>query len=79
MKSMMILGALSGFVLGAICSLTGNCSGPTIFWHSMVAALVGGLLARWCGRIWLNGLAEALEQQRRARAQAAEKKNTAKV
>lgn len=45
----------------------------------MVAALVGGLLARWCGRIWLNGLAEALEQQRRARAQAAEKKNTAKV
>lgn len=79
MKSMMILGALSGFVLGAGCSLAGDCAGSTVFWHATVAALVGGLLARWCGRMWLTGLAEALEHQRRARAQASEKKNTAKL
>jgi hypothetical protein len=40
---------------------------------------VGGLLARWCGGIWLTGLADAIEQQRRARALAAEKKSTAKI
>jgi len=76
---MMILGAISGFILGASCSLAGECAGSTVFWHATVAALVGGLLARWCGRMWLTGLAEAMEQQRRAKALAAEKKHNAKV
>ena len=76
---MMILGAILGFILGAASSLAGDCGGSTVFWHACVTALVGGLLARWCGRMWLTGLADALEQQRRARAQAAEKKTTAKV
>jgi hypothetical protein len=79
MKSMMILGALTGFVLGAGSSLAGDCTGPTVFWHASVAALVGGILARWCGRIWLTGLADAVEEKHRARAQAAEKKPSAKV
>lgn len=79
MKSMMILGAITGLILGAASSLTGECTGPTIFWHACVTALVGGLLARWCGRIWFTGLADAMEEQRRARAQASEKKTTAKV
>lgn len=79
MKSMMIFGAILGFILGAASSLAGDCASSTVFWHASVTALVGGLLARWCGRIWLDGLADALEQQRRARAQAAEKKTTAKV
>ncbi|MGA2245145.1 MAG: hypothetical protein ABSH48_09115 [Verrucomicrobiota bacterium] len=76
---MMILGALIGFILGAGCSMAGECTGSTIFWHATVAALAGGLLARWWASIWLTGLADALEQQRRARAQAAEKKTTVKV
>jgi hypothetical protein len=79
MKSMMILGALTGFVLGAASSLAGGCSGATVFWHASVAALVGGILARWCGRIWLTGLADAVQEKRRARAQATEKKSPAKV
>jgi hypothetical protein len=70
---------MSGFILGAGCGLAGHCSGSTVFWHATVTALVGGVLARWCSRIWLSGLIEAMEQQRRARAQASEKKNTAKV
>ena len=79
MKSTMILGALSGFILGAGGSIAGNCAGSTVFWHASIAALGGGLLARWWGKIWLTGLADALEQQRRDRAQAAAKKTTAKV
>jgi len=80
MKSLMILGAILGFILGAASSVAGDCTSATVFWHASVAALIGGCLARWCGRIWLAGLADALEQQRRARALAlaSEKKTTAK-
>jgi hypothetical protein len=79
MKSMMILGAMIGFLLGAGSSLAGDCSGPTLFWHASVTALVGGLLARWCSRLWLTGLADALENQHRARVQASQNKTPAKV
>ena len=79
MKSMMILGAMAGFILGAGGSYAGDCASSTIFWHATVTALVGGILARWWGQIWFTGLADALEQQRRARAQAAETKTPAKV
>jgi hypothetical protein len=79
MKSMMILGAVVGFILGAGSSLAGDCAGSTIFWHASVTALVGGILARWWARMWFTGLADALEQQRRARAQASETKTAAKV
>ncbi len=79
MKSMMILGAITGFILGAGSSMAGNCTSSTIFWHACVTALAGGILARWCGRMWLVGLADAMEKQRRARALAAENKNQAKV
>ena len=74
MKSLMILGAITGFILGAVSSMAGDCSGSTVFWHASVTALVGGFLARWCGRMWLSGLADAIEKQRRARAQASENK-----
>jgi hypothetical protein len=79
MKSIMILGAITGFILGAGASMAGDCTGSTVFWHASVTALMGGFLARWCGRIWMNGLVDALEQQRRARAQASQQKTTAKV
>jgi hypothetical protein len=76
---MMILGAITGFILGSVGSMTGECTGPTILWHACVSALVAGMLARWCGHIWFTGLADAMEEQRRARAQASDKKTTAKV
>lgn len=82
MKSMMILGAIAGFILGAGSSLAGGGTSSTALWHASVTALVGGILARWCGRIWMVGLADILEQQRRARiqaqAQASDKKTNAK-
>ena len=79
MKSMMIFGAMMGFILGAVSSYAGDCAGSTLFWHACVTALVGGILARWCGQMWLTGLTDALEQQRRARTQASETKTAAKV
>ena len=79
MKSMMILGSITGFVLGAGSSLAADCTASTAFWHACVTALVGGILARWCGRMWLTGLADAIEKQRHARAQASENKTAAKV
>ena len=79
MKSMMILGAMVGFILGAGSSMAGDCSSSTVFWHASVTALVGGLLARWCSRMWYLGLADALEQQRRDRARAAENKTSVKA
>jgi hypothetical protein len=79
MKSMMILGAITGFILGAVGSVTGECTGPTVLWHACVSALAAGILARWCGRIWFTSLANAMEEQRRARAQASDKKTIAKV
>ena len=79
MKSMMILGAMAGFILGAGSSYAGECAGSTIFWHASVAALVGGILARWWGRMWFASLADAIQQQRRARAQASATNTPAKV
>ena len=79
MKSVMILGAMTGFILGAGSSMAGGCSSSTTFWHASVTALGAGILARWCSRMWLTGLADALDKKRRARAQAAENKTNAKV
>jgi hypothetical protein len=36
-------------------------------WRAGVAALLAGMLARWWGRIWVDGLHSAIEQRRRPR------------
>ena len=71
MKAIMILGANAGFVLGLGASLLGDCAWPATLWHAGVAALIGGILGRWWGRILFAGLNDALEQRRRDRAAAA--------
>lgn len=67
MKPLMILGSLFGFVIGAGFSMAGNCPWPTVLWRACVAALLAALLARWWGRIWIEGLHSAIEQRRQAR------------
>lgn len=67
MKPLMILGSLVGFVTGAGFSLTGNCPWSTVLWRACLAALLMGLLARWWGGIWIEGLHSANEQRRQAR------------
>jgi len=67
MKPFMILGSLAGFVIGAGFSLAGNCPWSTVLWRACVGALLAGMLARWWGRIWLEGMQNAMEERRNAR------------
>ena len=80
MKSLMVLGSLIGFVIGTGLSLAGNCPWSIVLWRACVAALVAAVLARWWGRIWLEGLQSAIENRRQARSTAnAETKPNAKL
>ena len=67
MKPLMILGSLVGFVIGAGCSLAENCPWPIVLWRACVGALLAGILARWWGGIWLEGLQSAIENRRHPR------------
>jgi len=67
MKSFMILGSLVGFLIGAGFSLAAGSPWSTALWRAPVAALAVAVMARWWGRIWLQGLHEAIEQRRHAR------------
>ena len=67
MKSFMILGSVVGFLIGAGFSLAGDCPWPTALWRATVASLVGAVLARWWGRVWIHGLRDAIEQRRHMR------------
>jgi hypothetical protein len=63
MKSLMILGALIGFLTGAAFGLAARSDGPSIFWHASVAALVSGVLVRWWGRVWVRNWKAAWEDR----------------
>jgi hypothetical protein len=64
MKSLMILGSIIGFVIGASFGLVAESSWPTSLWRACVAALAAGVLIRWWGRMWMNGLRDSLHQRR---------------
>lgn len=66
MKSIMILGAIIGFLIGGGFSLAGGCSWPTALWRACAAALVAAVLARWWSRLWLINLNETVKQRRRS-------------
>ena len=80
MKSLMILGSVVGFLIGAGFSLAGDCPWSIALWRASVAALAVALLARWWGRAWLQGLQGAREQRLHARsASPVTTKPTAKI
>lgn len=70
MKSLMILGSIVGFVIGASFGLVAESSGPASLWRACVAALAGGVLIRWWGRMWINGLRDSMNQRRYVRSAA---------
>lgn len=70
MKYLMILGGLLGFGIGLIFGWIQESSWPSILWRASVAAYVAGLLLRWWGRIWMQGLRQAHLEQAAARTQA---------
>ncbi len=67
MKALIVLGAIVGFLIGAGFGLAASSPWPAVLWRAGAAALVACLLARWWGRIWVQGLRDSLEQQRRER------------
>jgi hypothetical protein len=67
MKSLMILGAIVGFLIGSGFGLAGKSPWPTTLWHACVAALLAAVLARWWGRVWISGLRDALHHPRALR------------
>jgi hypothetical protein len=66
MKSMMIFGAIVGFLTGAGFSLAGECSWPTALWRAGAASLLLAVLARWWGGVWLQSLRDAVNRRRSA-------------
>ncbi len=64
MKTLMLTGALIGFLLGIALGMAGQAQWPTRLWHACAAAAFLGWLMRWWGRIWVNGLRASIEQRR---------------
>ena len=67
MKALIVLGAIVGFLIGAGFGLAASSPWPAMLWRSCAAALAACVLTRWWGRVWMQGLRDSLEQQRRAR------------
>jgi hypothetical protein len=67
MKALIILGAIVGFLIGAGFGLAASSPWPSALWRACAASLVACVLTRWWGRVWMQGLRDSLEQQRRAR------------
>ena len=59
MKILMALGGMIGFLIGVMFGRLQDCGWPTVLWRSCAAALAAGLLLRWWGRVWINGLKQA--------------------
>ena len=66
MKSLMLIGALSGFLIRLVFSMAREDSWPTTLWHACVAAYVGSLLMRWWGHAWRKSLAQSIEERKNA-------------
>jgi hypothetical protein len=60
MKSLLLIGGLIGFSIGAGFSFIEACSSGSILLHGCVSAYVAALLARWWGLSWRKNLEEAM-------------------
>jgi len=67
MKAFVILGSIIGFLIGAGCSLAGDCSWSTAISRACIAALAAAFLTRWWSRIWMESLEDAVKQRRHPR------------
>ncbi len=65
MKFMMVLGGLIGFGIGAGFSWAQGSPWPSALWRSAATALLGGLLLRWWGRLWVRCLRDAQAASKR--------------
>ncbi len=63
MKKLMIMGGLTGFLIGFGVGLINDVSWPALFLRASVAAFAAGVLMRWWGGVWIRGLQESLSQR----------------
>ena len=63
MKSLMILGALIGLSIGLLFGLAERGEWPAALYRASAAALIGGVMFRWWGRIWVRSLRDAAEKR----------------
>jgi hypothetical protein len=78
LKSLLLLGAIIGFLTGIALGLLNQSGWPSILWRSAAAALVVGILFRWWGRCWTQCLRSA-QQERFAALMAQRKEKQSKA
>ena len=66
MKLIMVLGGLVGFGIGLGFSWAQGGAWPAVVWRAAVTALLGGLLLRWWGQLWVQCLRDAQKQRQAA-------------
>jgi hypothetical protein len=64
MKTLMLTGAMGGFVTGLALGFARRTEWPSMLWHACAAATATGLSLGWWGRVWLRGLQASLEDRR---------------
>ena len=62
MKKFMITGGLIGFLIGIVSGVVQRSEWPSVIGRASVAALAAGLLLRWWGRVWAEGLHQAANE-----------------
>lgn len=72
MKSLTIIGAMAGFVIGGGGCLLNGGSTKDAFWHASLTALGAAWIARWCGNVWFESLIDSMAEAARKRHEAEE-------
>lgn len=58
MKQLMILGGLTGFLIGIGFGWLNQSTWPNVIWRALAVTYAAALLMRWWGQIWVNSLRE---------------------
>lgn len=63
MRRLIILGALIGLSIGLLFGFADQDQWPSAICRASAAALIGGVLLRWWGRVWVKCLHDVSSQQ----------------
>jgi hypothetical protein len=59
MRLLVVVGALIGLSIGLLFGFADQDQWPSAIWRASAAALIGGALLRWWGRVWVKCLRDA--------------------
>lgn len=63
LRPLLVIGALLGFLMGFGLGLANRSAWPSMLWRSSAAALGLGVMMRWWGRCWTDGLRVAQRER----------------